>query len=142
MEPICILKDLYKIVYQFEKDFQESHALTINEAMLLCCLKEGGCKTAGTLSEYIGLSNSRVSKVIHAVESKGFISRQISPEDKRQMLFALTEAGKEKVAQMQGAELKIDDFYRRLSVCLENGQGPEMKAESREDADSKRPTEG
>ncbi len=138
MEPICALKDLYKIVYQFEKDFQQTHALTINEAMLLCCLKDGGCKTAGTLSEYVGLSNSRVSKVINAVENKGFISRQISPEDKRQMLFILTEAGKEKVTQMQQAELKIEAFYHRLSACLENGRAAETAAGGRTDgADEK-----
>ena len=36
MEPICI-KDIYKILYQFEKNFSV-HAITINEAMLLCLL--------------------------------------------------------------------------------------------------------
>lgn len=118
MEPICALKDLYKVLYQFEKDFQQEHAITLNEAMMLCCLKQGDCKTAGTLSEYIGLSNSRVSKVITTVENKGFISRNISPDDKRQMLFALTTAGKEKVAQMQQAELKFEALYRQLAQCL------------------------
>lgn len=118
MEPICALKDLYKLVYLFEKDFQQEHAITLNEAMLLCCLKQGDCKTAGMLSEYIGLSNSRVSKVITSVENKGFISRNISPDDKRQMLFALTEAGKEKVAQMQQAELKFEALYRQLADCI------------------------
>lgn len=119
MEPICALKDLYKTLYQFEKDFQETHALTINEAMLLCCLHQGDCKTAGGLSEYIGLSNSRVSKVITAVENKGFISRRISPEDKRQMLFTLTRAGKEKISRMHQAELKFEALCRELSRCLE-----------------------
>ena len=39
MEPICAIKDIYKILYQFEKTFAEVHDITINEAMLLCCLK-------------------------------------------------------------------------------------------------------
>lgn len=118
MEPICALKDLYKILYQFEKDFHEAHAITLNEAMLLCCLKQGDCKTAGSLSEYIGLSNSRASKVITTVESKGYITRTISAEDKRQMLFTLTRAGKEKVARMQEAELKFEALQRELTDCL------------------------
>lgn len=118
MEPICALKDLYKILYQFEKDFHEAHAITLNEAMLLCCLRQGDCKTAGSLSEYIGLSPSRASKIITTVESKGYITRTISAEDKRQMLFTLTRAGKEKVARMQEAELKLTALHRELSDCL------------------------
>lgn len=118
MEPICALKDIYKALYQFEKEFSETHNITINEAMLLCCLKDNDCKTAGTICEYIGLSNSRVSKVITAVENKGFISRNISPEDKRQMLFNLTPEGKEKVQQMQRSELNIGSLYKTLEVCI------------------------
>lgn len=71
MEPICAIKDIYKILYQFEKNFSEVHAITINEAMLLCCLKDNEAKSAGMICDYIGLSNSRVSKVITSVENKG-----------------------------------------------------------------------
>ena len=61
MESICAIKDIYKALYQFEKTFAEVHDITINEAMLLCCLKDGETKSAGMICEYIGLSNSRVS---------------------------------------------------------------------------------
>ena len=27
MEPICAIKDIYKILYQFEKNFSEVHAI-------------------------------------------------------------------------------------------------------------------
>lgn len=118
MESICALKDIYKALYQFEKDFSDLHHITINEAMLVCCLKEGERKTAGGICEYIGLSNSRVSKIITSVENKGFISREISPEDKRQMLFCLTESGKEKVRQMQASDLNIAGLYAQLEACI------------------------
>ena len=62
MEPICIIKEIYKTLYQFEKTFAEAHDITINEAMLLCCLKSGEAKSAGSICEYIGLSNSRPSR--------------------------------------------------------------------------------
>ncbi len=118
MESICAIKDIYKVLYQFEKDFADLHQLTINEAMLLCCLKDNHSKSAGTICEYIGLSNSRVSKVITSVENKGFIERSISPEDKRQMLFSLTEAGKDKISQMMETELSFDGLYNKLESCL------------------------
>lgn len=94
MERICVIKDIYKALYRFERDFADEHGITINEAMVLCALREGETRTAGALSEYVGLSNSRVSKVITAVENKGYVRREIAPHDKRQMVFSLTdEAG-------------------------------------------------
>lgn len=118
MEPICVLKDIYKTLYQFEKNFAETHAITINEAMLLCCLKDNEAKSAGTLCEYIGLSNSRVSKVITAVENKGFIGRSINKEDKRQMFFSLTAKGKEKIQQMMDTELCFDKLFNQLKESI------------------------
>ena len=49
MEAICVIKDIYKTLYQFEKAFSEVHEITINEAMLLCCLKDNEAKSAGTI---------------------------------------------------------------------------------------------
>lgn len=72
MERICVIKDIYKALYRFERDFADEHGITINEAMVLCALRGGETRTAGALSEYVGLSNSRVSKVITAVENKGY----------------------------------------------------------------------
>lgn len=121
MESICIIKDIYKTLYLFEKAFADVHQITINEAMLLCCLKEGEAKSAGMISEYIGLSNSRVSKVITAVENKGFIRRTINKNDKRQMFFSLTLKGKEKIKQMMAAELRFDGLFGKLQQCMEKG---------------------
>ena len=107
MESICAIKDIYKALYQFEKTFAEVHDITINEAMLLCCLKDGETKSAGMICEYIGLSNSRVSKVITAVENKGYIRR--------------TPGGKEKIQQMMNAELCFDGLFEKLKTCMEKG---------------------
>ena len=68
METICAIKDIYKTLYQFEKSFADKNDITINEAMILCCLKDNQAKSAGALRDFIGLSNSRVSKVITSVE--------------------------------------------------------------------------
>ena len=97
MEPICAIKDIYKILYQFEKNFSEVHAITINEAMLLCCLKDNEAKSAGMICDYIGLSNSRVSKVITSVENKGFIRRNAHP--KRERENTTDDAGRAKHGQ-------------------------------------------
>ncbi len=119
MEPICRIKEVYKTLHQFENTFAERHGITINEAMLLCCLKNGEVKTAGELCEYIGLSGPRVSKIITTVENKGYIRRGISSHDRRQMLFSLTEEGVAKIRQMQTAPVGLEELFAQLKNSME-----------------------
>lgn len=125
MEPICRIKEIYKTLYQFEKMFAERHGITINEAMLLCCLKDGEARTAGMLCDFVGLSNPRVSKVITTVEEKGYLCRTISPTDRRQMLFSLTDAGRVKIRQMQQAVMGFDELFVQLKAFVETEQTAE-----------------
>lgn len=118
MESICELKDVYKSLYKFEKDFQTQYGMTINEAMVLCYLFGGETRTAGEICEYIGLSPSRVSKVINSVEKLGFIERKLSSKDKRLMLFALTASGLRKITNMKQSDFKTDELYEQLRKCV------------------------
>jgi DNA-binding MarR family transcriptional regulator len=115
MEPICKLKDIYKALYSFERRFADANGITINEGMLLCCLKDGKPKLANELSDFVGLSNSRVSRIINTVESKGYILREMGTTDKRQMIFTLTEQGKRKVKEMQAQGLNFSELTALIS---------------------------
>lgn len=119
MEPICRLKDLYRALYGFEKEFLERNGITINEGMILCCLKDGKSKSANELCEFVGLSNSRVSRVINTVETKGFIVRKMGLVDKRQMIFTLTKSGKAKVQEMLKQDLNLKQIGLSLSALME-----------------------
>lgn len=130
MEPICRIKEIYKALYQFEKTFAGRHGITINEAMLLCCLKQGGARTAGELCEFVGLSGPRVSKVITTVERKGYLHRTISPQDRRQMLFSLTDLGVAKIRQMQLEALGFDELFAQLKAFVATAQEPESENQS------------
>lgn len=119
MEPICKLKDIYKALYNFEKNFSEKYGITINEGMLLCCLKEGKPKSANELCDFVGLSNSRVSRVINTVETKGYISREVGAIDKRQMIFSLTSLGEQKTKEMQSRGIDFSELNTQLAKFLE-----------------------
>jgi len=119
MEPICKLKDVYKALYLFEKQFAEQNGITINEGMVLCCLKDGNAKAAGEICEFVGLSNSRVSRVITSVEAKGLISRKLGQKDKRKMIFCLTETGKAKITEMLSKEMNFSGLAEQLSSLLQ-----------------------
>ncbi|MBK5719594.1 MarR family transcriptional regulator [Dysgonomonas sp. Marseille-P4677] len=118
MEPICQLKDIYKILYNFEKEFSEKNGITINEGMLLCCLKDGKPRAATELCDFVGLSNSRVSRVINTVEAKGYIMREMGIKDKRQMIFTLTEQGKQKTKEMQMQGMDLSALAQQISKIL------------------------
>lgn len=118
METICALKEVYKALYQYEKQFIDVYAITINEAMLLCCMKDGKAHTAGEICEYIGISLSRASKIITAMEQKSYIKRTIGKDDKRKMLFKLSESGKEKMTSMRQQQLETDTLCRSLQEFL------------------------
>lgn len=118
MEPICQLKDVYKALYQFEKDFLDNNGITINEGMVLCCLKDGKPKAASELCDFVGLSNSRVSRIINAVETKGYISREMGAVDKRQMIFTLTESGKSKIKEMLAQDMDFSGLAKQIANLI------------------------
>lgn len=118
MESICEIKNIYKALYLFEKEFVKTFNMTINEAMLLCCMKDGKPHSAYEIAEFIGLSNSRVSKIIVSVEGRGWIIREIGVEDKRKMIFSLSEEGESIVKVMKKQPIPLDDV---LSKLIKNG---------------------
>jgi len=119
MEEICKLKDIYKSLYNFEKEFAEKNGITINEGMILCCMKDGRPRAANELCDFVGLSNSRVSRVINTVEQKGYIKREMGTVDKRQMIFSLTEEGKKKIDEMLKKEMNLSGLATQLAKLTE-----------------------
>ena len=119
MELICKLKDMYKAFYAYEKQFSEQTGITINEGALLCCLKDGKPKSANDLCDFIGLSGSRVSRIINTAEEKGFISREIGVVDKRQMIFSLTVKGKQKIEEMKQHKIDLEAFVSQLTAIAQ-----------------------
>lgn len=114
MELICQIKDVYKALYKFEKEFLVALGMTINEAMLLCCMKDGKEHTANEIAEFIGLSNSRVSKIITSVEEKGWILHTMGAKDKRKMIFSLSEAGEVIVKSMKNKQISLNGILSKL----------------------------
>lgn len=106
MKPLCSLRDIFRSIRDFEEAFQHEHGLCLNEGMMLCSLKDEVLKSTD-LAERLGLTPSNMSKVIKAVESKGLVERKLGKEDKRQMYFALTPDGLEKLIIIKKEEVRI-----------------------------------
>lgn len=115
MKTICIVRDLYKALEEFENNFERIHALSINEAMVLCALREfGGCSIPTEIGKRTGIRNSYLSKILRRLEEKGVISRSLGEEDRRQMYFALTSEGTQRLQQLYLDEVEIPERLRPL----------------------------
>ncbi|HOO42501.1 MAG TPA: winged helix DNA-binding protein [Bacteroidales bacterium] len=116
---LCLMKDVLKAFYEFEKSLVQVHSMTMNEAILLCILgeKESDCKvhlSASDISEITGFSPSHTSKVLRSAESKKWITRTVCDRDKRKMFFSLSEEGLKKYRQLKSVPVQIPDMLNKL----------------------------
>lgn len=118
MESICDIKEIYRRLYTFEKNFFEKNSITLNEALILCCMKNSEILSANEICEYLSLSPSRGSRVINEVEKKGFITRSMGKEDKRKMLFSLTQKGRDKTDQMGECSKEFQKLKEEIKKIL------------------------
>lgn len=119
MEDICKIKDVLLAIYSFENTFSKEAGITLNEALILCKLRDGKSYSASEISDFIGLTTSRVSRIISSFETKGMISRSIGNSDKRQMFFELTKEGKQLVKKMQSKQACIQDLSTKIKDILQ-----------------------
>lgn len=72
--------------------------------------------TAGELSEKLNVTTARIANVLNSLESKGYIKRNNTNEDKRKTLVTITDKGREVVYQV-----KKDLTTKILTVVKEIG---------------------
>ena len=112
MKTICAMRDVFKAMGNFETAFEKMYQITLNEAMILCALKEASDKvTATNLSKQTELSPSHTSKMLRILEEKGLIVRSLGSEDRRQMYFQL---GKQRVTELELDKVEIPDLLKPL----------------------------
>lgn len=115
MKTICVMRDLYKALSQFEIEFEKVYGVTLNEAMVLCSLNEAQQKmTSSAIADRTEMTPSHTSKVISSVEDQGYINRSLGKEDKRQMFFGLTPTGKTLVDQLILDKMEIPEMIKPI----------------------------
>ena len=106
MKTICMMRDLYKALAEFEAQFEKEYDLSLNEAMILCALQEAKEEMTSTaLSARTGMAASHTSKV----------KRALGKTDKRQMYFSLTPEGKERLKELNLEKVEVPE---RLKVVI------------------------
>ncbi len=79
---------------------------TSGKAPIICLLaKYGGEMSQQELSTYFDLKPGSLSEILSKIEHKGLIERTRNPEDRRQLIIKLTEAGTEEAAHEQATRI-------------------------------------
>jgi len=114
MEKLCRIRELQRAVNRFEAALERSHGICLNEGMALCSLSKAGRLSCGELGEMLGLTPSNTSKVLRSVEGKGYVNRELGTNDKRQMYFSLTEAGRAELERLQPCRVALPELLARF----------------------------
>ena len=111
MEIACLMRDILKALNDFERDFERTHGVCLNEAAVLCSLKSGRL-SASDIAAKVGLTPSHASKVIRSIGRKGLVERVLGQQDRRQMYFDLTPCGRERLDGMRCGSVEVPQLLR------------------------------
>lgn len=73
---------------------------SVTEARILFELQSNPESTANSLIEKLRVDKSYMSRILKSFEKKGFITKQVLPEDKRSSVIQLTQKGSDKVNEL------------------------------------------
>jgi DNA-binding MarR family transcriptional regulator len=89
---------------QLEAEMIARLPLTAREASLICALAGNTVYRAHDLAERVGLSPSRLSRLLSGLQKKNMIAWNTSSEDRRALDIALTKKGRELCGRLEKAK--------------------------------------
>ncbi|HOW51552.1 MAG TPA: MarR family transcriptional regulator [bacterium] len=109
MKELCKLKEMFRAIYAFEVVLKKDFNISINEALTLCTLDKEH-RNSGELAHELGISLSRMSRVLSTLEGKKLIERTLGIDDKRKMIFSLSPIGKKKITDLRHRKPSFPDL--------------------------------
>jgi DNA-binding MarR family transcriptional regulator len=105
-EDLCQVKDVMATVVRVEAALRKETGLNLNQSFALCCLNRGP-RSAGVLADELRIHGPSLSRILKALETKGYIQRDHDPSDNRQTILSLTEEGKRIASTLLLCENKL-----------------------------------
>jgi len=114
------LSEFMRIVQFRDRDRICCHDVSVTQCYALEAVVERGALTLGELAARLYLDKSTASRVVDALEAKGYAERRPHPEDGRSRLLAATAAGRRLHA-------RIESDLRAEAAALLAGAQPEVR---------------
>lgn len=106
MYDLCDLRRLILDLRRFEETLKEQTNLSLNEALCLCQSGKGNLEPSN-LAQELEISPSRLSRILDSLETRGFLVRSISEEDRRIINIDLTKKGQQTVETLHCTNISI-----------------------------------
>lgn len=122
---------------RFARIYEARHGMTRPEWRVLANLGQNGTMTAREICRRADMHKTEISRAVARLEERRWLSRRTNPEDRREALLDLTEAGRKVFAELAGEALASDrTLVRMLGVenanALKKGLGALQTALARE----------
>jgi DNA-binding MarR family transcriptional regulator len=112
---------------ELDHELREAHGISLPgfEILLhLGALSDDGSLRMGQLTAQAPLSQSRVSRLVAELESRGLVARETWPDDTRSVVVSLTEAGEELLRL--ASETHLDGLGRTMFSRLTRAETAEL----------------
>ncbi|MGV9800873.1 MarR family winged helix-turn-helix transcriptional regulator [Mycobacterium sp. NPDC003449] len=87
------------------KPILDQRGVTYTQYIALVALSEQDHQTVGSLGEKLFLESNTLTPILKKLETLGYVSRRRDPNDERQVVVSLTDAGRE--LREQGLEMDL-----------------------------------
>lgn len=99
VKDLSTLRKIVVEIREIEQHLKSELNLSLNEALILCQIQEG-VKETRKISQEIGVSTSRFSRLLDSLEKKALILRSLSPLNRRTLNLEITTLGLQKLEQL------------------------------------------
>jgi MarR family 2-MHQ and catechol resistance regulon transcriptional repressor len=136
---VGLLTETYTGLFaKFSAQFAEHDLATAEfEVLLRLSRSPGNALRMSDLAAQTSLTTSGITRLVDRLERSGLLSRQACPSDRRGLLAALTDAGRQRVAAVLPGHLALIDEW--FSGLLEPAELDAMLAALRKVRDAVRP---
>lgn len=111
-----------RLFAQFYEKELKSFGLTYSQYLVLLSLWEENPQTLHSIGQKLDLSSNTLTPLLKRLEQSGWVTRQKSDQDKRQLIVSLTQKGKE---QKQA-------IYDAISKCVSEEMDLELYKQTKD----------
>lgn len=108
MLDLCSIRKIQNAIREFEGTLRDETGLTLNDALCLCSVHKG-ISEPGSLARELGLSPSRLTRILDGLENRSLIARTLSDADRRSIRVSLTDGGTNLIERYQCAKINVPE---------------------------------
>lgn len=111
-----------RLFAQFYEKELKSFGLTYSQYLVLLSLWEENPQTLHSIGQKLDLSSNTLTPLLKRLEQSGWVTRQKSDQDKRQLIVSLTQKGKE----------QKQPIYDTISKCVSEEMDLELYKQTKD----------